>query len=136
MSTIHVDVVSAEALIYSGEATMLVAPGESGALGILPQHTPLMTRLAPGTVTIHTANGEDLIYVSGGILEVQPKKATILADTSIRAKDLDEQRALEAKRAAEEKLRGDVSEQERATVVSELAQVAAQIAAINKLRKR
>jgi F-type H+-transporting ATPase subunit epsilon len=136
MSTLHVDVVSAESLIYSGEATMLVAPGESGALGILPSHAPLMTRIMPGTVTIHTEKGDELIYVSGGILEVQPKHATILADTSVRAKDLDESRAMQAKQAAEEQLKNNVSEVERARAVAELAQAIAQIAAMQKLRKR
>ncbi len=115
---------------------MLVAPGESGALGILPNHAPLMTRIMPGTVTIHTEKGDELIYVSGGILEVQPKHATILADTSVRAKDLDESRAMLAKQAAEEQLKNNVSEIERARAVAELAQAVAQIAAIQKLRKR
>ena len=115
---------------------MVVAPGESGELGILPQHAPLLTRIKPGTVKILLADGsEELVYVSGGILEVQPKALTILADTSIRAHDLDEVRVLEAKRAAEEALANRASGQERAVVQAELAQLAAQLSAIRKLRK-
>ena len=136
MATLQVNIVSAEQAIFSGEAKMVVAPGESGELGILPQHAPLLTRIKPGTVKILLADGsEELVYVSGGILEVQPKALTILADTSIRAHDLDEVRVMEAKRAAEEALANRASGQERAVVQAELAQLAAQLSAIRKLRK-
>jgi F-type H+-transporting ATPase subunit epsilon len=136
MATLHVNIVSAEQSIFEGEAAMVVAPGESGELGILPQHAPLLTRIKPGTVKIKMVDGsEELVYVSGGILEVQPKALTILADTSLRAKDLDEVKVMEAKRAAEEALTNRTSGQERAVVQAELAQLAAQLAAIRKLRK-
>src|SRR5512134_3220580 len=102
--TLHVDIVSAEQSIFSGEASMVIAPGEAGELGILPEHTPLLTRIKPGTVRVLPAGEgeEEVIYVSGGMMEVQPDAVTVLADTSIRAHDLDEAKALEAKRAAEE----------------------------------
>jgi len=136
MATLHVNIVSAEQSIFSGDAEMVVVPGESGELGILPQHAPLLTRIKPGTVKITLAGGVDeLIYVSGGILEVQPKALTILANTSLRAKDLDEIKVMEAKRAAEEALANRQGGQERAIVQAELAQLAAQLAAIRKLRK-
>jgi len=136
--TFPVNIVSAEEAIFSGDVEMLVAPGETGELGILPNHAPLLTRIKPGTVKLKIPGQaeDELIYVSGGMMEVQPKSVTILADTSIRAHDLDEAKALEAKRAAEEALQGKVSEAERARVLLELAQAAAQIAAIRKLRKR
>jgi F-type H+-transporting ATPase subunit epsilon len=133
----HVDVVSAEAAIFSGEAVEMIAPGEIGELGILARHAPLMTRVRPGTLRVKGRDGkEELIYVSGGIMEVQPGSVTVLADTSVRAADLDEARAVEAKRAAEERLASNVSELERARALAELAQAAAQISAIQKLRKR
>jgi len=136
MATLHVNIVSAEQSIFSGDAEMVVVPGESGELGILPQHAPLLTRIKPGTVKVTLAGGVDeLIYVSGGILEVQPKALTILANTSLRAKDLDEIKVMEAKRAAEEALANRQGGQERAVVQAELAQLAAQLAAIRKLRK-
>lgn len=136
MATLHVNIVSAEQSIFSGDATMVVAPGESGELGILPQHAPLLTRIKPGTVKVMLASGgEELVYVSGGILEVQPHALTILANTSVRAHDLDEAKVMEAKRAAEEALTNRESGQERAVVQAELAQLAAQLAAIRKLRK-
>ena len=136
MATLHVNIVSAEQSIFEGDAAMVVAPGESGELGILPQHAPLLTRIKPGVVKVKLVDGaEELIYVSGGILEVQPKALTILADTSVRAKDLDEVKVMEAKRAAEEALTNRASGQERAVVQAELAQLAAQLAAIRKLRK-
>jgi F-type H+-transporting ATPase subunit epsilon len=135
-TTFHVDVVSAEASIYTGEAVELIAPGEIGELGILARHAPLMTRIKPGTLRIKTTTGEELIYVSGGIMEVQGDSVTVLANTSVRAADLDEARAMEAKRAAEELLASNVSELERARVLAELAQAAAQISAIQKLRKK
>ena len=136
--TFQVNIVSAEEAIFSGEAEFVVAPGEIGELGILPSHAPLLTRIKPGTVRLKIPGRteEELIYVSGGMMEVQPRGLTILADTSIRAHDLDEVKALEAKRAAEEVLQGKVSEMERARALGELAQAAAQIAAIRKLRKR
>jgi F-type H+-transporting ATPase subunit epsilon len=138
MATLHVNIVSAEQSIFSGEAEMVVAPGESGELGILPQHTPLLTRVRPGTVKVKLVgqSEEEVVYVSGGILEVQPKAVTILADTSIRAHDLDEAKVMEAKRAAEEALANRASGQDRALVVAELAQLAAQLQAIQKLRKK
>ena len=136
--TFPVNIVSAEEAIFSGDVEMLVAPGETGELGILPNHAPLLTRIKPGTVKLKIPGQaeDELIYVSGGMMEVQPKSVTILADTSIRAHDLDEAKALEAKRAAEEALQGKVSEVERARALAELAQATAQIAAIRKLRKR
>ena len=136
--TLHVNIVSAEQAIFSGEAEMVVAPGESGELGILPSHAPLLTRIKPGTVKVKIPGQADdeLIYVSGGILEVQPKALTILADTSIRAHDLDEAKVMEAKRAAEEALANRASGQDRALVVAELAQLAAQLQAIQKFRKK
>jgi F-type H+-transporting ATPase subunit epsilon len=135
--TLHVDIVSAEEAIFSGEATMVVAPGESGELGILPEHTPLITRIKPGTVRVMLAGGgeEEVIYVSGGMMEVQPDVVTILADTSVRAHNLDEAKALEAKRIAEEALANRGSEMDVATAQGELAEAVAQIAAIRKLRK-
>ncbi len=136
--TLQVNIVSAEQSIFSGEAEMVVAPGETGELGILPSHAPLLTRIKPGTVKLKIAGQEEdeIIYVSGGILEVQPKALTILADTSIRAHDLDEAKVMEAKRAAEEALTNRASGQDRALVVAELAQLAAQLQAIHKLRKK
>ena len=136
--TLQVNIVSAEQSIFSGEAEMVVAPGESGELGILPQHAPLLTRIKPGVVKVKLVgkDEEEVIYVSGGVLEVQPKALTILADTSIRAADLDEIKVMEAKRAAEEALANRASGQDRAMVVAELAQLAAQLQAIQKLRRK
>ena len=136
--TLQVNIVSAEHAIFSGEAEMVIAPGESGELGILPQHAPLLTRIKPGTVKVKLVGNaeEEVIYVSGGILEVQPKAVTILADTSIRAHDLDEAKVVAAKQAAEEALANRESGQDRALVVAELAQLAAQLQSIQKLRKR
>jgi F-type H+-transporting ATPase subunit epsilon len=137
-NTIHVDVVSAEESIYSGEAEFVVLPGEAGELGIYPRHTPLITRIKPGTVRIKPAGGgeEELIFVAGGILEVQPKVITVLADTAIRGQDLDEAKALDAQRRAEEARRSARDKQEVAAVEAELATLAAQLAAIRKLRQR
>jgi F-type H+-transporting ATPase subunit epsilon len=134
-ATIHVDVVSAEESVYSGEAEFVVLPGEAG---IYPRHTPLITRIRPGTVRIKPAGGgeEQLIFVAGGILEVQPKVITVLADTAIRGKDLDEAKASEALRQAEEARARAKDKQELATVESEVASLAAQLAAIRKLRKK
>lgn len=135
--TFHVDIVSAEQSIFSGEATMVIAPGEGGELGILPEHTPLLTRIKPGTIRIQQASGEEeVIYVSGGMMEVQPDMVTVLADTSVRAHDLDEAKALEAERAAREALQNRSGAMEVAQAQAELAQAAAQIAAIRKLRQR
>ena len=137
-ATIHVDVVSAEEAIYSGEAEFVVLPGEAGELGIYPRHTPLITRIRPGAVRITPAGGgqEELIFVAGGILEVQPKLITVLADTAIRGQDLDEAKAAEALKRAEEARRTATGKQEIATVEGELAMLAAQLAAIRKLRKK
>lgn len=137
-NTIRVDVVSAEEQIFSGEAEFVVLPGEAGELGIYPRHTPLITRIKPGAVRIKTAGraDEDLIFVAGGILEVQPTAVTVLADTAIRGADLDEAKALEAQQRAEEARRNAQSKEELAVVEGELAMLAAQLAAIRKLRKR
>lgn len=137
-NTLQVEVVSAERAIYSGAADFVVLPGEDGELGIYPQHTPLITRIRPGAVRIMPAGGgeEELIFVAGGYLEVQPKVVTVLADTAIRGADLDEAQALEAKRRAEEALRSAKDHAEIATVEAELSSLAAQLAAIRRLRKR
>ena len=137
-ATLHIDVVSAEESVYSGEAEFVVLPGEVGELGIYPRHTPLITRIKPGTVRIQPAGGgeEQLIFVAGGILEVQPKVVTVLADTAIRGHDLDEAKANEALKRAEEARRSAKDKQEVATVEAELATLAAQLAAIRKLRQR
>lgn len=137
-NTLQVEVVSAERAIYSGAADFVVLPGEDGELGIYPQHTPLITRIRPGTVRIMPAGGgdEELIFVAGGYLEVQPKVVTVLADTAIRGADLDEAQAMEAKRRAEEALRAAKDHAEIATVEAELSSLAAQLAAIRRLRKR
>ena len=136
--TIHVDVVSAEALIYAGEAAFVVLPGEAGELGIYPQHTPLITRIKPGTVRIRPAEGgeEELIFVAGGILEVQPRVVTVLADTAIRGHDLDEAKATEALKRAEEARAKAQDKLEIAAVEAEYAMMAAQLAAIRKLRSK
>jgi F-type H+-transporting ATPase subunit epsilon len=137
-NTIHVDVVSAEASVYSGEAEFVVLPGEAGELGIYPRHTPLITRIKPGAVRIKPAGGgeENLIFVAGGILEVQPSMVTVLADTAIRGHDLDEAKALEVQKRAEDALRNATDKQEIATLQAEFSMMAAQIAAIRKLRKK
>jgi F-type H+-transporting ATPase subunit epsilon len=137
-STIHVDVVSAEESIFAGEAEFVVLPGEAGELGIYPRHTPLITRIKPGTVRIKVAGQteEELVFVAGGILEVQPSLVTVLADTAIRGHDLDEAKALDAKRRAEEAMQNQTSKLEIAKAQAELAEAVAQIQAIEKLRKR
>jgi len=136
MSTIHVDVVSAEALIFSGEAKFIALPGESGELGILPKHTPLITRIKPGAVRIEKADGtEEFVFVAGGILEVQPNVVTVLADTAIRGHDLDEAKANEAKARAEEARRNNDAAIDYAAAQAELVSAVAQLAAIRKLRK-
>ena len=136
--TIHVDVVSAEEQIFSGEAEFVVLPGEAGELGIFPRHTPLITRIKPGSVRIKSAGKaeEELIFVAGGILEVQPGLVTVLADTAIRGRDLDEAKAVEALKVAEQARQSAKDKQEIATVESEVASLAAQLAAIRRLRKR
>lgn len=136
--TLHVDVVSAEEQIYSGEAEFVVLPGEAGELGIYPRHTPLITRIRPGAVRIKVPNQaeEEFVFVAGGVLEVQPKVVTVLADTAIRGADLDEAKATEALKQAEEARKNAQSKQEIATVEAEFAMLAAQLAAIQKLRKK
>jgi len=135
--TVHVDVVSAEASIFSGLAEVVVVPGEMGELGIYPRHTALMTRIKPGSVRIKRPDQEkeEVIYVSGGMLEVQPGVVTILADTAIRGGDLDEARALQAKQDAEEAMRNRTSDIDYAQAQAELAEAIAQLAAIKHLRK-
>ena len=136
-ATIHIDVVSAEESIFSGEAEFVVLPGEAGELGIYPRHTPLITRIRPGAVRIQKPGGEEeLVFVAGGILEVQPKVITVLADTAIRGHDLDEAKANEALKRAEEARRSARDKQEIAAVESEVSMLAAQLAAIRKLRKK
>ncbi len=134
---IHVDVVSAEEQIFSGHAEFVVLPGEMGELGIYPRHTPLITRIRPGTVRLRVPgqNAEELIFVSGGILEVQPDSVTVLADTAVRGHDLDEAKALEAKQRAEEAMHDRTSEIDYAKATAELAEAMAQLAAIQRLRK-
>ncbi|HJS04633.1 MAG TPA: F0F1 ATP synthase subunit epsilon [Variovorax sp.] len=136
-NTIHVDVVSAEESIFSGEAKFVALPGEAGELGIYPRHTPLITRIRPGAVRIETANGgEEFVFVAGGILEVQPNTVTVLSDTAIRGKDLDEEKANKSKAAAEEALKNAKSDIDIALAQSELAVMAAQIAALRKYRQK
>ncbi len=137
-NTIRVDVVSAEEQIFSGDAEFVVLPGEAGELGIYPRHTPLITRIKPGAVRIKSAGKpeEDLIFVAGGILEVQPTAVTVLADTAIRGADLDEAKALEAQQRAEEARKNAQGKEELAVVEGELAMLAAQLAAIRRLRKK
>ena len=137
MNTIHVDVVSAEESIFSGEARFVALPGEAGKLGVYPRHTPLITRIKPGSVRIEMADGsEEFVFVAGGILEVQPDRVTVLSDTAIRGKDLDDKKANEAKAAAEEALKNAKSELDLARAQSELAVMAAQIAALRKFRQK
>ena len=134
---IHVDIVSAEQEIFSGEAEMVIAPGEGGELGILAEHAPLLTRIKPGIVRIQN-DGRDaeVIYVSGGMMEVQPDRVTVLADTSVRAHDLDEAKAMEAERLAREALTNKTGAMEVARAQAELAEAAAQLSAIRRLRAR
>jgi F-type H+-transporting ATPase subunit epsilon len=135
--TVHVDVVSAEESIFSGLAEFVVLPGEAGELGILPGHMPLMTRIKPGAVRLKLPqqDQEELIFVAGGILEVQPGLVTVLADTAIRGKDLDEAKALDSKRKAEEAMTERSAEMDYARAQAELAEAVAQLAAIQKLRR-
>jgi F-type H+-transporting ATPase subunit epsilon len=135
--TIHVDIVSAEGEIHSGLAEMVYAPAEMGELGIAPRHAPLITRLKPGDIRVQKTPGKiEHFYVSGGILEVQPHVVTVLADTAIRARDLDEAAALEAKRRAEAVIQGKTAEFEYAKAQAELAEAVAKLRAIENLRKR
>jgi len=136
--TVHVDVVSAEASIFSGLAELIIVPGEAGELGIYPRHSALLTRIKPGSVRLKLPDQaeEELIYVSGGMLEVQPNAVTILADTAIRGGDLDEARALQAKQEAEEAMKDRSSDIDYAQAQAELAEAIAQLAAIKQLRKR
>ncbi|MBC3873547.1 F0F1 ATP synthase subunit epsilon [Undibacterium flavidum] len=136
--TIHVDVVSAEELIFSGEAEFVALPGESGELGIYPKHTPLITRIKPGAVRIKVAGQaeDEFVFVAGGILEVQPDTVTVLADTAIRGHDLDEAKAAEAKKLAEEALVNRDAGIDYAQAQAELQSAIAQLAAIQKLRSK
>ena len=135
--TVHVDVVSTETAIFSGLAEVIIVPGESGELGIYPRHAPLLTRIKPGSVRLKIPNQteEMLIYVSGGMLEVQPNVVTVLADTAIRGADLDEARALEAKHAAEEAMKNRSSEIDFAVAQAELSEAIAQLQAISRMKK-
>ena len=136
--TIHVDVVSAEESVFSGLVEFVILPGEAGELGILPGHTPLLTRVKPGAVRLRLPDqeAEELIFVAGGMLEVQPNKVTVLVDTAIRGKDLDEAKALDAKKKAEEAMASRSSEMDYARAQAELVEAMAQLEAIEKLRKR
>lgn len=137
MATIHVDIVSAEREIWSGEAAMVIASAEGGEIGIMPRHTPLITRLQPGEIRVKLENGEEeAIYVSGGMLEVQPHLVTVLSDTAERAEDLDEAAALESQRRAEQALKDSASEVDRAKALIEIANTTAQLRAISRIRKR
>ena len=133
--TFRVEVVSAEESIFSGEARFVALPGEAGELGIYPRHTPLITRIRPGSVRIQTTDGgEEFVFVAGGILEVQPDCVTVLSDTAVRGKDLDEEKANEAKVAAEEAVKNAKSDVDLARAQSELAIMAAQLSALRKFR--
>ena len=137
MATIHVDVVSAEESIFSGEAKFVSLPGEAGELGIYPRHTPLITRIKAGSVRIEKEDGtEEFVFVAGGILEVQPNCVTVLSDTAVRGKDLDDEKANAAKAAAEEALKNAKTEIDMAKATSELAIMAAQISALRKFRQK
>ncbi len=138
MATLQVDVVSAEEMIFSGEAKFVALPGEEGELGLYPRHTPLITRIKPGAVRIVRADNdaEEFVFVAGGILEVQPGTVTVLADTAIRGKDLDEAKATEAKQRAEEAMKNAKSDIDFAKAQGEFAAMAAQIAAWRKFRKK
>jgi F-type H+-transporting ATPase subunit epsilon len=137
-ATMHVDVVSAEEAIYSGEAEFLAAPAQMGEVGIYPGHTSLITRIKPGAVRMKIPNQaeEELVFVSGGLLEVQPEVVTILADTAVRGDDLDEAKALEAKKKAEDAMKDRSDKMDFARAQAELAEAVAQLQAIQKLRKK
>ncbi|MEN9490203.1 MAG: hypothetical protein RJA63_652 [Pseudomonadota bacterium] len=136
--TVHVDVVSAEEQIFSGLAEIVSLPGESGELGVLPGHTPLLTRIRPGMVRIKVPSQveEEIVFVAGGLLEVQPNLVTVLADTAIRGHDLDEAKAMDSKRRAEEALSNRKADLDYAQMQAELAEAIAQLHAINRLRQR
>lgn len=134
--TMHVDIVSAEKEIFSGTAEMLFAPTVSGEIGVLPRHTQLIARMKPGEVRVRTAQEELFFYVSGGLIEVQPHVVTVLADTAVRAKDLDEAAVLQAKQRAEEAMKDHVSDMDYARAQAELAEAMAQLQAIRKIRER
>ncbi|MDH5855954.1 F0F1 ATP synthase subunit epsilon [Lampropedia aestuarii] len=137
MNTIHVDVVSAEESIFSGEAKFVALPGESGELGILPRHVPLITRIKPGSVRIELPDGkEEFVFVAGGILEVQPDRVTVLSDTAVRGADLDEEKLNKAKQAAEDSMRNAKSDIDLASAQSELAILAAELAALRKFQNK
>jgi F-type H+-transporting ATPase subunit epsilon len=134
MSTIHVDVVSSEASLYSGDVKAVFAPAKSGELGIYPQHLALLATLKPGEVRMETESGMESIYVSGGIIEVQPNMVTIFSDTAIRANDLDESKALAAKKRAEEMMKNSKGTQDLMTTQAALAEAMAQLQMISKMR--
>ncbi len=137
MNTLQVDIVSAEGEIHSGEATMVVAPAQEGEVGIAPRHAPLLTQMRPGEVRIHAADGEEhYFYVSGGILEVQPHKVTVLADAASRARDINEAAALEAKKRAEEALAKREEGVNYGQVQAELAEAMAQLQALERIRRQ
>ncbi len=135
-TTFHVDIVSAEREIFSGDAEMVFAPAEMGELGITPRHAPLLTRMKPGTVRVQVGGEESVFYVSGGILEIQPHRVTVLSDTAQRAKDLDEAAAQEAKRRAEEALANQSGELDVARAQAELLEAVARLKAIEQIRKK
>lgn len=136
-NTIHVDVVSAEASVFSGEATFVALPGEAGELGIYPRHTPLITRIKPGSVRIRKPDGaEEFVFVAGGVLEVQPHLVTVLSDTAIRGQDLDESKTSEARQQAEQALKEAKSEIDIAAAQAELAILGAQVTALREYRKK
>jgi F-type H+-transporting ATPase subunit epsilon len=134
-STIHCDIVSAEGEIFSGPAKMVFVPAAQGEIGIAPRHAPLLTLIKAGEVRVQTPDGQEQFFFVGGALEVQPKKVTVLADTAVRAKDMDEAAALEAKQRAEEMLKGNIDKLEQAEALAELVRAVAQIKMIQKLRK-
>jgi F-type H+-transporting ATPase subunit epsilon len=134
--TFHVDIVSAEREIFSGNAEMVFAPAEMGELGITPRHAPLLTRLKPGTVRVQSGGEESVFYVSGGILEIQPHMVTVLSDTALRARDIDEAAAQEAKRRAEEVLAGRAEDLDVTRAQAELAEAVARLRALEQLRKK
>ena len=135
-TTFHVDIVSAEREIFSGDAEMVFAPAEMGELGITPRHAPLLTRLKPGTVRVQAGGEESVFYVSGGILEIQPHMVTVLSDTALRAKDIDEAAAQEAKRRAEEALASQTTDLDVARAQAELLEAVARLKAIEQIRKK
>jgi len=135
MRTIHVDVVSAEELIFSGEATFVALPGEAGELGIYPRHTPLISRIRPGSVRIQLADGgEEFVFVAGGILEVQPDCVTVMSDTAVRGKDMDEEKANAAKLAAQEAIKNAKTDVDMARARAELTILAAELSALRRFR--